>query len=177
MFSAASRARAAAAGSSGGVTGVESTKIATVTPTLIVLPSVEAVCLRAADIVAETLAAKPDAVLALPAGNTPRPIYAELVRRHRAGALSFARAAVFTLDEYVGLPADHPASFRRLIRDQLTGQVDLPAARVDGPDGQAADLTAECVRYERAIAGAGGLDLALLGIGGNGHVAFNEPPA
>jgi glucosamine-6-phosphate deaminase len=148
-----------------------------VTPTLIVLPSAEAVCRRAADIVAETLAAKPDAVLALPAGNTPRPIYAELVRRHRAGALSFARAAVFTLDEYVGLPADHAASFRRLIRDQLTGHVDLPAARVDGPDGQAVDLAAECARYERAIAGAGGLDLALLGIGGNGHVAFNEPPA
>jgi glucosamine-6-phosphate deaminase len=155
----------------------ESTKIPSVPPALIVLPSAEAVCQHAADLVAETLAAKPDAVLALPAGNTPRPIYAELVRRHRAGGLSFARASAFALDEYVGLPADHPASFRRFIRDQLIDRVDLPAGRFDGPDGQAANLAFECDRYERAIAGAGGLDLALLGIGANGHVAFNEPPA
>ena len=71
---------------------------------LIVVPSPDEVCLRAADIVVETLRAKPDAVLALPAGNTPRPLYAELVRRHRAGRVSFARATVFSLDEYAGLP-------------------------------------------------------------------------
>jgi glucosamine-6-phosphate deaminase len=148
-----------------------------VSPTLIVLPSPGDVCLRAADLVAETLAATPDAVLGLPAGNTPRPLYAELVRRHRGGALSFARASGFNLDEYAGLPADHPASFRRFLDEQLYRQIDLLPARAHAPDGLAADLAAECARYERAIAEAGGLDLVLLGIGGNGHIAFNEPPA
>jgi glucosamine-6-phosphate deaminase len=144
---------------------------------LVVVPSPVEVCQRAADLVVETLAAKPDAVLALPAGNTPRPLYAELVRRHRAGEVSFARAAVFTLDEYAGLPADHPMSFRRFVDEALLRQIDLPAARAHAPDGQAVDRAAACARYERAIAGAGGIDLALLGLGGNGHVAFNEPPA
>ena len=75
------------------------------------LPTPEAACARAADIVADLLAAKPDAVLALPAGNTPRPVYAELVRRHRDSGLSFARATAFTLDEYVGIAADHRRRF------------------------------------------------------------------
>ncbi len=146
-------------------------------PDLIVLPSPDAACLRAAEIVTETLRAKPDAVLALPAGNTPGAVYAELVRRHRAGGLSFARATAFTLDEYVGLAADHAASFRRFVEAELCRQVDLPAARLHAPDGKASDLAGECARYERAITDAGGLELALLGIGVNGHVAFNEPPA
>jgi glucosamine-6-phosphate deaminase len=144
---------------------------------LVVVSSAAEVCRRAADVVAETLAAKPDAVLALPAGNTPRPLYAELVRRHRGGEVSFAHAAAFTLDEYAGLPADHPMSFRRLVDEALLRHVDLPAARAHAPDGLAVDRAAECARYERAIAEAGGFDLALLGIGGNGHIAFNEPPA
>jgi glucosamine-6-phosphate deaminase len=144
---------------------------------VVVLPSPEAVCQRAADLVVATLAAKPDAVLALPAGNTPRPLYAELVRRYRAGLVSFARATAFSLDEYAGLPADHPMSFRRFMEEALYRHIDLPAARAWFPDGQAPDPTAACARYERAIADAGGLDLALLGIGANGHVAFNEPPA
>jgi glucosamine-6-phosphate deaminase len=144
---------------------------------LVVVPSPEAVCQRAADIVVATLAAKPDAVLALPAGNTPRPLYAELVRRYRAGRVSFARATVFSLDEYAGLPPDHPMSFRRFMDEALYRHVDLPAGRAWSPDGQSSDPTAACARYEQAIADAGGCDLALLGIGANGHVAFNEPPA
>jgi len=151
---------------------------------LVVLPSPEAVCQRAADIVVATLAAKPDAVLALPAGNTPRPLYAELVRRYRAGRVSFARATAFSLDEYAGLAPGHPMSFRRFMEEALYRHVDLPAARAwspDGlavaPDGQAVDGAEAGARYERAIADAGGLDLALLGIGANGHVAFNEPPS
>jgi glucosamine-6-phosphate deaminase len=134
-----------------------------------------AACETAAEIVADLLAAKPDAVVALPAGNTPRPVYAALVGRHRAAGLSFARATAFTLDEYAGIAADHPASFRRYMDDELYRHVDLPPGRTHAPDATAADLDAECARYERAIAGAGGLDLCLLGIGGNGHIAFNEP--
>ena len=140
-----------------------------------ILPTPAAACTCAADIVADLLAAKPDAVLALPAGGTPRPVYADLARRQRAQRLSFARAIAFTLDEYAGVAADDPASFRRYLNDELHRHVDLPRAQAHALDAQAADLDAECARYERAIAAAGGLDLCLLGIGGNGHVAFNEP--
>jgi glucosamine-6-phosphate deaminase len=140
-----------------------------------ILPTPEAACARVADIVAALLAAKPDAVLALPAGNTPLPVYAELARRHRERGLSFAQATAFTLDEYAGIGPDHQASFRRALDEALYRHVDLPPARAHAPDAGAADLDAACERYERAIAAAGGLDLCLLGIGGNGHVAFNEP--
>ena len=114
-------------------------------------------------------------MLALPVGATPRLVYAELRRRHHAGGLSFARATAFSLDEYVGVARDDPRSFHRTLRDQLYDQVDLDATRIDTPDGAAADLDAAAAGYEQAIAGAGGIDLALLGIGGNGHIAFNEP--
>jgi glucosamine-6-phosphate deaminase len=144
---------------------------------LVVLPTAEGVCRRAADIVAELVTAKPDAVMALPAGNTPRPVYAELARRHRAEGLSFARATAFSLDEYVGLGPDHAASFRRFMTDELYRHIDLPRERRHAPDGEAADLNAACEHYERTIAAAGGFDLCLLGIGGNGHIAFNEPGA
>ena len=140
-----------------------------------VLPTAEAACLRVAEIAAGLLAAKPDAVLALPAGSTPRPVYGELARRHRAQRLSFARATAFTLDEYAGISGDHPASFRRYMHEALYRHVDLAPDRAHAPDARAADLDAECARYESAIAGAGGLDLCLLGVGGNGHIAFNEP--
>ena len=142
---------------------------------LVVLPTPEAACRRAADIVAELVTAKPDAVLALPAGNTPRPVYADLARRHRAERLSFARATAFSLDEYVGIGPEHAASFRRFMADELYRHVDLPRAGTHAPDGDAADLRAACEHYERTIAAAGGFDLCLLGIGGNGHIAFNEP--
>jgi len=140
-----------------------------------ILPTPDAACARAADVVASLLSARPEAVLALPAGNTPRPVYAELARRHREQGLSFARATAFTLDEYVGVAGDDPASFRRALNDELYRYVDLSAERIHALDGQAANPHAECVRYEHAIAAAGGLDLCLLGIGGNGHIAFNEP--
>jgi glucosamine-6-phosphate deaminase len=142
---------------------------------IVVAPSPEAACLRAAGIVARTLRAKPEAVLALPTGATPRGIYAELVRQHREQGLSFARATAFSLDEYVGVPPDHPGSFRRVLREALFRHVDLPADRAHAPDGTAADLVQACRLYEEQIAGAGGLDLALLGLGRDGHIAFNEP--
>jgi glucosamine-6-phosphate deaminase len=142
---------------------------------VIVVPTAEIACQRAARIVARLVREKPEAVLALPTGSTPRGIYAELVRQHRAEGLSFARVSAFNLDEYVGIPAEHPGSFRRALREALYRHIDLPAERAHAPDGEAADLPAACARYEAAIAGAGGLDLALLGLGTDGHIAFNEP--
>jgi glucosamine-6-phosphate deaminase len=114
-------------------------------------------------------------VLGLPTGATPRLLYAELVRRHRADGLSFARVTTFNLDEYVGVGPEHPGSFRRYMEDALFRHVDLAPSRTHVPDGLAADVRASCAAYEAAIAAAGGLDLVLLGLGGDGHVAFNEP--
>jgi glucosamine-6-phosphate deaminase len=142
---------------------------------VVILPTAEAVCARGAEIVARLVASTPDVVLGLPTGATPRPLYAELVRRHRAEGLSFARATTFNLDEYVGVGPAHPGSFRRYMDDVFFRHVDLAAARAHIPDGLAADVPASCAAYEAAIAGAGGLDLVLLGLGEDGHVAFNEP--
>lgn len=116
---------------------------------------------------------RPGAVLGLATGSSPLPVYRELIARHTAGDLSFAGARAFLLDEYVGLPQSHPESYHSVIRRELADHVDLD--RVDGPDGEAADIPAEAARYEAAIRDAGGVDVQLLGIGTDGHVGFNEP--
>ena len=129
----------------------------------------------AADAVAELLDRSPDAVLGLATGSSPLGIYDALVERVASGRTSFAAARGFTLDEYVGLPAGHSCSYDAVIRAELVDRVDFSAGAVRGPDGTAADLLAECARYEAAIADAGGVDLQILGIGTDGHIAFNEP--
>src|SRR5687768_3264482 len=92
-----------------------------------------------------------------------------------AGDVDFSRASTFNLDEFAGISADHPGSFRRFMEEHLFGGVNVDRRRVHFIDGAAADLDAECVRYEAAIAAVGGIDLQLLGIGANGHIGFNEP--
>jgi glucosamine-6-phosphate isomerase len=128
-----------------------------------------------ADAIERLLRSTPTAVLGLATGSTPLPVYAELVRRHREEGLSFAEARAFLLDEYVGLPADHPERYRAVIERDLTGQVDFDPSAVLGPDGLAADLTVAGRDYEDAIRTAGGIDLQVLGIGADGHLAFNMP--
>jgi glucosamine-6-phosphate deaminase len=125
--------------------------------------------------IATLLGARPDAVLGLATGSSPLAVYRDLARRHAAGKVSFARARAFLLDEYVGLGPDHPQSYRRFVAEHLERHVDFPAGAVRGPDATAADLPAAAAAYEAAIAAAGGVDLELLGIGADGHVAFNEP--
>jgi glucosamine-6-phosphate deaminase len=142
---------------------------------VVILPTPEAVAAAGAEIVARLVRARPGAVLGLPTGATARPVYAELVRRHRDEGLSFARATTFNLDEYVGVAPDHPGSFRRYMEDAFFSQVDLPPERAHVPDGFARDVPAACDAYEAAMAAAGGLDLVLLGLGEDGHIAFNEP--
>ena len=104
-----------------------------------------------------------------------RPVYARLVALHREGRADFAEATTFNLDEYVGVAPDHPASFAAFMRETLFASVNLDPARCHLPRGDAPDPAAEARRYEEAIAAAGGIDLQLLGIGRNGHLAFNEP--
>lgn len=129
----------------------------------------------AADAVTALLDRKPDAVLGLATGSSPLTIYDELAARYAAGTLSFKQARGFTLDEYVGLPADHAERYRNVIDTVFVSRVDFAAGAVQGPDGLATDIPAACAAYEAAIKDAGGVDLQIVGIGTDGHIAFNEP--
>lgn len=140
-----------------------------------ILPDLAAIGRVAADRVEAAVAARPHPVLGLATGSSPLSLYDELIRRHRSGALSLLTARSFNLDEYVGLPADHPQRYITFIRHHLTDHVDIPDDAVRGPDGLAEDLPGEAAAYDRAIAEAGGVDLQVLGIGSDGHIGFNEP--
>jgi len=129
----------------------------------------------AADAIGELLRRKPDAVLGLATGSSPLPVYDELAAQHERDGLDFSRASGFALDEYVGLPAGHPESYREVVRREFTNRVNIKPENVHGPDGSAADIPAACRAYEEAIAAAGGVDLQILGVGTDGHIAFNEP--
>ncbi len=142
---------------------------------VIILPDAAAIGAVAADAIEALLHRKPDAVLGLATGSSPLSIYDELATRRGAGRLSFRQVRGFTLDEYVGLPADHPERYRNVIDTVFVDRVDFAAGAVQGPDGLAADIPAACAAYETAIADAGGVDLQILGIGTDGHIGFNEP--
>jgi glucosamine-6-phosphate deaminase len=133
-----------------------------------------AVAARAVDLLAATLRARPAAVLLLPAGATPVPLYAEVVRRVRAGTLDLAEAHLFQLDELVGVAPQDPRGFQAFFREHLIAPLALDA-RFHALDGSARDPAAEIERHRRALATLGTPDLVLLGLGKNGHVAFNEP--
>ena len=128
----------------------------------------------AADAIEQLLRRKPAAVLGLATGSSPLPVYDELAARHEQG-LDFSGASGFALDEYVGLPAGHPESYREVVRREFTNRVNIAPENVHGPDGTATDIPAACDAYEQAIAAAGGVDLQLLGVGTDGHIGFNEP--
>jgi len=114
-------------------------------------------------------------VLGLPTGSTPVETYKELVRLYEAGEVSFRNVVTFNMDEYVGIPEDHPESYHTFMRRHFFDHVDVPAANIHILDGNAPDLQKECEEYERKIVAAGGIDLFLGGIGEDGHIAFNEP--
>lgn len=139
-----------------------------------VLDTAEAVAGAGADAVAAAVAARPAAGLALPTGRTPIPLYDALAMRHEKGAVDLSGARGFNLDELV-LPPGDPRSFRAYMERHAWGRTGLKRERCDIPDGGAADLEAECRRYEAALESAGGLDLAILGVGADGHVAYNMP--
>jgi len=142
---------------------------------IVILPDGAAIAGLAADAIENLLRRKPSAVLGLATGSSPLAIYDELATRCKDGSVSFAQASGFTLDEYVGLPADHPESYRNVIDREFVSRVDFTPGAVQGPDGLADDIPAACAAYEAAIAAAGGVDLQILGIGTDGHIGFNEP--
>lgn len=142
---------------------------------VVILPSAADVATYAADVVAAQIAAKPATVLGVATGSSPVGIYRELARRRAEEALELARLTCFALDEYVGLAPGHPRSYATYLEREIARPFRLPPSRVRVPDGSRQDLERTCQEYEEAIAGAGGIDLQILGIGTNGHIGFNEP--
>jgi glucosamine-6-phosphate deaminase len=132
-------------------------------------------CVKAASIIARQLHRKPASVLGLATGGSPIGVYEELARLHDLGELDFSEVTTFNLDEYVGLGPDHPQSYRYFMRTHLFDHVNLPQGSTYVPDGRSLDFDAYCESYESKIREYGGIDLQLLGIGTDGHIAFNEP--
>jgi glucosamine-6-phosphate deaminase len=139
------------------------------------LPRAEDVAMVAADAVARAVAARHDARIVLPAGATPVPTYAEVVKRCRDGALDLSGAHLFQLDELVGVAPGDPRSFHSFLRTHLLDRLVRDADRHHLLDGASDDPAGEIARHAGLLADLGGADLALLGLGLNGHVAFNEP--
>ena len=130
---------------------------------------------RAARIVADLVREKPTAVLGLATGSTPVGLYAALVRIAHEEQIDFSGVTTFNLDEYEGLPAAHPQSYRYFMQQHLFEELGLTESQTHVLDGVASDLAAECSQFEERIRAAGGIDLQVLGIGGDGHIAFCEP--
>jgi glucosamine-6-phosphate deaminase len=114
-------------------------------------------------------------VLGLPTGSSPVGIYKSLVEMNKKGVISFKNVVTFNMDEYVGLPEEHPESYHAFMRKHLFDHIDIPEENINILDGNAEDLEAECRRFEEKIKSYGGIDLFLGGIGADGHLAFNEP--
>jgi len=142
---------------------------------IIIQPSADAASQIAARHIAKLVREKPHAVLGLATGSTPLGMYRELVRMHREQGLDFSSVTTFNLDEYVGLPAEHPASYHAFMGEHFFSQVNVAPDRIHIPDGTTRHVPAFCQRYEEMIREAGGIDLQVLGIGSDGHIGFNEP--
>jgi len=142
---------------------------------VLILPDAAAVARRAADIVEAQIEARCDSVLGLATGSSPVGLYDELARRHREHGLCFAGVSSFNLDEYVGIPPEHPQSYRTFMKRSFFDHVDIDLARTHVPHGMAENPLEEGPRYEELIRAAGGIDLQVLGIGSDGHIGFNEP--
>src|SRR5215471_17119730 len=130
---------------------------------------------NAAQTIAGELRRKPDLVLGLAAGNTPLGAYRELVRMHREGSLDFSRSTLFNLDEYGGLENAHVQSFDDFLHRNLVNQINVPKSNVHFLRYPSDSASGYCQDFENQIRQAGGIDLQILGIGRNGHIAFNEP--
>ncbi len=142
---------------------------------VIIKESYEEMSLEAAKHVARLIRKKPDCVIGFATGSTPLGLYKELIRMHREEGLDFSKITTFNLDEYVGLPPEHPQSYHYYMWENLFKHVNINPSNVHIPMGMADDIDAFCDWYEQKIKQAGGIDLQILGIGANGHIAFNEP--
>lgn len=142
---------------------------------LIVCDNQQEIACLGADMIAEVVKAKPEAVLGLATGSSPVPMYGELVRRYKAGELDFSTVRSVNLDEYYPLAPDNDQSYRYFMNEHLFHHVNIDKNNTHVPDGLEADADAACSAYERLIKESGGIDFQLLGLGHNGHIGFNEP--
>jgi glucosamine-6-phosphate deaminase len=132
-------------------------------------------CERACEMVAGQLRAKPDSVCVFPTGQTPLGLFRRLAAAHRAGRIDTRSIRIVTLDEYAGIAADDPRRLFLWLQRALLRPLGIAAAQIHALDPAAADPALEAARFEAAIADFGGIDLAVLGLGANGHIGFNEP--
>ena len=142
---------------------------------VIVAPDAEAMGRKACEIVLDALEGRPAPVLGLATGSTPLPLYAEMVKANKEGRFDFSTTITFNLDEYLGLPGDHEQSYRRFMDENLFNHININKANTYVPDGMTPDPEAFCAAYEAMIDDVGGVRMQVLGIGSNGHIAFNEP--
>lgn len=144
-------------------------------PRLVRVPDAAAMATTAAGMLARVLQERPDAAIAVPTGHTPLPLFAELIARVERGALDLSRAHWFCLDEYVDISPADPVSLTGWLQRHLFEPARIPTARIHPLPAIAGDHEAACAAFEAALAERGGLDLAIVGLGSNGHIAYNEP--
>jgi glucosamine-6-phosphate deaminase len=142
---------------------------------VIVKENYDSMSAEAAKIIANRMRRKPNLVLGLATGSTPLGLYKELIRMHKNEGLDFSTVTTFNLDEYVGLPPSHDQSYDYFMQQNFFKEININPRYVHVPQGMTKDVNAFCEWYEKRIVEFGGIDLQILGIGGNGHIAFNEP--
>lgn len=142
---------------------------------LFVEKNYDALSERASKILIEEISKKKDIVLGLATGSTPIGTYKELVKAHVENGLDFSNVISFNLDEYVGLDGNHPSSYRYFMDEKLFNHINILKSNTYVPDGKAENLDEYCKEYDRLIEEKGGVDIQILGIGSNGHIAFIEP--
>ena len=142
---------------------------------VIICSSYDELSKLAAEVVAEVVRNKPNAVLGLATGTSPLGLYTELARMNKEEGLDFSQVTSFNLDEYVGIGPEHEQSYRRFMNENLFEGINIDIAKTNVPDGLADDYEGFCKGYEDKIAAAGGIDVQVLGIGSDGHIGFNEP--
>ncbi len=142
---------------------------------LMIRENYEEICKVAAQKFADFIRKKPNCVLGLATGSTPLGVYKELIRIYQEENLDFSLVQTFNLDEYVGLPWEHDQSYYYFMKKNLFDHINVHPNSIHIPNGMASDIEQECLEYEKQIIEAGGIDLQILGIGSNGHIAFNEP--
>jgi len=130
---------------------------------------------EAAKVVADRLKKKPNLVLGLATGSTPLGLYKELIRMHKYEGLDFSKVTTFNLDEYIGIPPSHDQSYHYFMQKNFFDSINIDPRYIHVPQGMAKDVTLFCEWYEERILSFGGIDVQILGIGANGHIAFNEP--
>ena len=145
---------------------------------VVIQENYEKMCKWAADYIAGKINAHKEErpfVLGLPTGSSPIGVYKELIKKNKAGEVSFRNVVTFNMDEYLGLPREHDQSYWYFMHDNFFDHIEIPAENINILNGMAEDPEAECARYEEKIASYGGIDLFMGGIGVDGHRAFNEP--